>query len=113
MKTDNLPHWPQSHFCHRHDPPVRFKDCDVVVRLDEKGNPNAKGKFTKSVCSLKKRHPKHMHCSASNCTNVINSTHPAYHKEWKQKYDKDGTATDKRMIQDLLTAKKAQEKREE
>ena len=98
--------WYQWQFCHNHNPPMPFKECDVVVRLDEKGNPNAKGKFTKSVCILKKRHPKHMHCSARDCTNIKNTTHPAYDKEWKQKYN------DRKMMRDLLTVKKAQEKRE-
>ena len=68
---------------------------------------NAKGKYTKSVCTLKKKHPHHLHCSVKSCTKVTRLTHPAYDKEWKDKYN------DKKMISDLLTAKKAQEKREE
>ena len=99
--------WYQWQFCHKHEPPMPFKECDLVVRLDEKGNPNAKGKFTKSACNLKKRHPKHMHCSAKNCTNIKNVTHSSYNQEWKDKYD------DRKMIGDLLTVKKAQQRRED
>ena len=103
--------WYKGQFCHNHNPPMPFKECDVVVRLDENGKVNAKGKYTKSVCTLKKKHPHHLHCSVKSCTKVTRLKHPSYTNEHKR--NSRSKTDDKKMIQDLLTAKKAQEKREE
>ena len=102
--------WIPAKYCYNHKNPMLFKPCNVVIRYDENGNPNAKGKFTKSTCSLKRKHPQHLHCSARNCTKVSNMKHPSYTKEYKVLYP---LFNDRKMQKDLMTAKKAQEKREE